>query len=120
MDIRVVNKNFAVAPQIAVDDITAIKELGYVAVINNRPDGEVEGQPLTNDIKSKALEAGLEYYDLPILSGTLPPEAIAATKSLLREINGPAFARLPEARSFARLEVETQAHRVGHGQYVRK
>lgn len=92
MDIRVVNKEFAVAPQISTDDIPALKEMGYVAVINNRPDGEVEGQPLTADIKSKALEVGLDYYDLPILSGTLPAEAIAETKSLLDKIEGPAFA----------------------------
>ena len=45
MDIRVVNKNFAVAPQITVDDIAAVKELGYVAVINNRPDGESPSEP---------------------------------------------------------------------------
>ncbi len=92
MDIRIVNDKFAVAPQITADDIAEIKSLGYIAVINNRPDGEVVDQPATGEIKATANAAGLDYYDLPINSGTLPMEAIAETRALLEKINGPVFA----------------------------
>ena len=38
MEIRQVNDDYAVSAQIAVDDITAIKEAGYRSIICNRPD----------------------------------------------------------------------------------
>lgn len=92
MDIRIVNNQFAVAPQIMPLDIAEIKANGYVAIINNRPDGESDEQPTNEKICQQAIEAGLAYYHLPILSGTLPPEAIEETKKLLTEINGPCLA----------------------------
>lgn len=92
MDYRPVTKSFAVAPQISLEDIEAIKELGYVAIINNRPDDEVPGQPTSEDIKKAAVAAGLEYHFLPILSGSLPMEAVEQTKELISKIDGPAFA----------------------------
>ncbi len=92
MDYRVVTSDFAVAPQISPDHIKEIKALGYVAIINNRPDNEVEGQPTSQEIQKLAEEAGLNYYFLPIQSGTLPMEAVEQTKELISQINGPAFA----------------------------
>ena len=43
LHIRPVNNRFAVAPQIAPEDLPAIRAAGYVAVINNRPDEEEAG-----------------------------------------------------------------------------
>ena len=45
LDIRPLNDRFAVAPQIAPEDVAAIAAAGYVAIINNRPDDEEPGQP---------------------------------------------------------------------------
>ncbi len=92
MDYKKVTSQFAVAPQITPEDVATIKSLGYVAIINNRPDGEVPGQPSNAEIKALAIASGLAYYQLPIVSGTMPPEAIAQTNTLIKSINGPAFA----------------------------
>ena len=92
MDYKTVTDQFAVAPQITVEDVVTIKSLGYVAIINNRPDGEVPGQPLKQDIKAQALAQGLQFIDLPIVSGALPMEAIEQTKATLAQIDGPVFA----------------------------
>ena len=92
MDYRVVTSDFAVAPQISPDHIKEIKALGYVAIINNRPDNEVEGQPTSEELSKLAEEAGLDYHFLPIQSGTLPMEAVEQTKELIAQIDGPAFA----------------------------
>lgn len=92
MDIRIVNNNFAVSPQITPDDLGTLKNKGYVAIINNRPDGEVDGQPLNQDISEMAKDLGLAYYHLPIISGTLPEDAISETKRILAEVEGPSFA----------------------------
>jgi len=92
MDYRTVTSDFAVAPQISPEHIKEIKALGYVAIINNRPDHEVEEQPTSDEIRIIVEEAGLDYYYLPIQSGTLPMEAVEQTKELIAKINGPAFA----------------------------
>ena len=42
-DIRPLNDRVAVAPQITPDDVAAIAAAGYVAIVNNRPDGEEPG-----------------------------------------------------------------------------
>jgi len=92
MDYKKVTDQFAVAPQITIEDVATIKALGYVAIINNRPDGEAPGQPLIQDIKSQTLAQGMQFIDLPIVSGTLPMEAIQQTKATLDQIDGPVFA----------------------------
>jgi uncharacterized protein (TIGR01244 family) len=45
LSIRPLNDRFAVAPQIAPEDVPAIAAAGYVAIVNNRPDDEEPGQP---------------------------------------------------------------------------
>lgn len=92
MNYITVTPQFAVAPQIQPEDIETIKSLGYQAIINNRPDGEVPGQPTNAAIESAAIAAGLAYHHLPITSGNLPMEAIEQTKQLINEIEGPTFA----------------------------
>ena len=89
---KTVTEYFAVAPQISPEDVETIKSLGYTAIINNRPDGEVPGQPTNAAIESAAKSAGLAYYHLPITSGQIPHDAIDQTKQLIKEIDGPTFA----------------------------
>jgi uncharacterized protein (TIGR01244 family) len=92
MDYKTVTPDFAVAPQIEPEDITKIKALGYVAIINNRPDDETPGQPETAKLAALAKEQNLGYFDIPINSGSLTPEAIEMTKNTLDSIDGPVFA----------------------------
>jgi uncharacterized protein (TIGR01244 family) len=92
MDYKTVTPEFAVAPQIQPNDIETIKNLGYVAIINNRPDDETPDQPATGSLAKMASEAGLQYYDIPIRSGTLSAEAIDETRNTINSIDGPVFA----------------------------
>jgi uncharacterized membrane protein YedE/YeeE len=41
MDIRPLTPNYAVSPQIAIEDLPAIKAAGFTTVIDNRPDAEI-------------------------------------------------------------------------------
>jgi uncharacterized protein (TIGR01244 family) len=45
MNIKWIDDRFSVSPQVVPADLAAIKAAGFVAIINNRPDGEEEGQP---------------------------------------------------------------------------
>lgn len=92
MDYRTVTENFAVAPQITLEDLNEIKRLGYVAVINNRPDNEQPGQPTSEQMQQAATAIGLSYFHLPIISGTLPSESVDETRATIAQIEGPIFA----------------------------
>jgi uncharacterized protein (TIGR01244 family) len=74
----------AVAGQLRPDDMKEIAAAGYVAVVNNRPDGEAMfGQPRTADLKKAAEAAGLVFLDLPFSGPGATPEQVRAFVDLL-------------------------------------
>jgi sulfide:quinone oxidoreductase len=91
LTIRKINERLSVAPQIAVDDLTAIADAGYSAVICNRPDGESPDQPSTEDFAAEAKKAGLEFHHIPV-SGHFPPTAVEAFGSAVDASQGPVLA----------------------------
>ena len=92
MDIRPLNDRVAVAPQIAPDDMAAIKAAGYVAVINNRPDGEEFGQPSGEDVRAAAEEAGLAYHAVPVGPAGIGQAELDAMAAALGGSDGPVLA----------------------------
>lgn len=56
----------SVAGQITPDDVAAAAAAGFVHIVNNRPDGEVAGQPAGEAIRAAATAAGLGYTAIPI------------------------------------------------------
>jgi uncharacterized protein (TIGR01244 family) len=81
-----------VGPQIQVDDLAQLKSLGIEVVINNRPDGEVAGQPTHEDMAAAAAELGLAYYFIPVSPAGLTEDNVLATQAALTETQGPVFA----------------------------
>ncbi len=71
LQIKPLTSSFSVSPQISLDDLSVIAELGYKSVINNRPDGEINGQIGNEIIREKCIELGLEYQYLPVISGKI-------------------------------------------------
>ena len=55
--------NYFVAPQIQQEDLSALKTMGFQRIINNRPDGESDDQPLSVELKAVAQDLGLEYVE---------------------------------------------------------
>lgn len=92
LDIKKINDRVSVSGQIQPSDVDAIKAAGFVAIVNNRPDGEAPDQPSSAEIKSAAQAAGLGYYDIPMGREGVSPEMVAATKTALAESDGPVFA----------------------------
>lgn len=65
---RVTNELY-VGPQIAPEQMAALKEAGFASVINNRPDGEGgPAQPTSAELERAARDAGLTYRHLPVPS----------------------------------------------------
>ena len=91
MDVKRINDHVSVSPQISPDDIPQIKAAGFVAIINNRPDGESPDQPLSATIEAAAEAAGLGYHYIPLGREGVSPEMVEETKAVLEGSTGPVF-----------------------------
>ena len=69
---------FSTAPQIQVEDVAEIAQLGFKTIINNRPD--LEGgaeQPTSDQIKKAAEKLGLAYLYIPVVPNNIQANQIA-------------------------------------------
>ncbi|MGQ7957852.1 TIGR01244 family sulfur transferase [Pseudomonas sp. SP16.1] len=82
----------AVAGQLQPADMGALAAAGFRSVVNNRPDGEGEGQPSSAEIQAAAQASGLDYYHLPVVSGQLGDADVDAFGALLDQARGPLLA----------------------------
>lgn len=92
MNIRVLNESIAVSPQIAAEDMGAIKAAGYRAIVNNRPDGEEPGQPTGEAIRQAAEAAGLSYAAIPVTHAGFGHDQLDAMAEALTAAGGPVLA----------------------------
>lgn len=91
MDLKRINDHVSVSPQISPEDVAAIKAQGFVAIINNRPDGESPDQPTSATIEQAAHAAGLAYHYIPLGRDGVSPEMVDETKQVLEGSTGPVF-----------------------------
>ncbi len=82
----------AVAAQLQPADMGTLAAAGFRSVINNRPDGEGEGQPSSAEMQAAAHASGLEYHHLPVVSGQIGDADVAAFAELLAQVRGPVLA----------------------------
>lgn len=101
----------AVAPQPAKDDFQRIAAAGFRTVINNRPDGEEQGQLGHEDAAEAARQAGLAYHYLPVNSGEITAEDLAAFARLLNESKGSVLAYCRSGMRSTMLWALTQTRR---------
>ena len=92
MDLRQITEDFAVAPQIEIEDFTALANAGFRTVINNRPDDEIDDALSSKQMAQAAAEAGLAYHYLPYFPGAMTPELVSEFEALLARVDGPVFA----------------------------
>jgi uncharacterized protein (TIGR01244 family) len=89
---RPMTVDFAVSPQIAEADFSALALAGYKTIINNRPDGEEVGQ-LTAEMAQQLAEAnGLTYVHIPVKIPELTVETVEQFGAAIKENPGPILA----------------------------
>lgn len=91
MDLKRINDHVSVSGQIRPEDVAALKAAGFVAIVNNRPDGESPDQPAGAEIEAAAKAAGLGYYSIPLGREGVSPDMVEQTKSVLEGSAGPVF-----------------------------
>ncbi len=111
MDIKVLNKELAVAPQISANDLQAIASAGYRSIICNRPDGEAADQPGFSEIAQAAVQLGLKTRYLPVESGKVTDAQADTFGSLMTELPGPVLAYCRTGTRSATLWALSQAGR---------
>jgi len=92
LDLKRINDHVSVSGQISPGDIAALKAQGFVAIINNRPDGESPDQPDGAEIEAAAKAAGLGYYAIPLGREGVNADMVERTKAALEASDGPVFA----------------------------
>jgi uncharacterized protein (TIGR01244 family) len=91
LELKRINDHVSVSPQISPDDIAAIKAAGFVAIINNRPDGESPDQPSSATMQAAVEAAGLSYHYIPLGRDGVSPAMVEETKAVLEGSTGPVF-----------------------------
>ncbi len=91
-DFRRLSDTVWASPQISLEELAQAKADGFTSVINNRPDGEEEGQPSSAEIGAAAKELGLGYRYIPVTGGGMTPDKVAETVAALEEAEGPTLA----------------------------
>jgi uncharacterized protein (TIGR01244 family) len=76
-----------VVGQIQPGDVAELAECGVTIIVNNRPDGEEEGQPTGAEIEAAAQAAGVDYAHIPI-ADTFSKEKVAALGEALANAKG--------------------------------
>jgi uncharacterized protein (TIGR01244 family) len=90
-DIRQVTEDFAVAPQLSPEDMPEAAARGFKLVVNNRPDGEAEGQPSSVEMQAAAKAAGLDYRHIPVRGGPGAAE-VSGMQAAIEDAQGPVLA----------------------------
>lgn len=80
--IRQIDDKTLISGQLAPDEVAGLKAQGVTLLINNRPDNEDAGQPLSAEMEAAARAAGLDYRHIPIRFGIGPSEVEAMREAL--------------------------------------
>ena len=89
---RRVADGFFVAPQLSASDFVAARAAGIRTIINNRPDGEAIDQLDDAEARELAAENGLAYVFVPVVSGRMGPDQVAAFRDAVAANPGPYLA----------------------------
>lgn len=91
--INPISADFAVAPQLSAEDMSAVAAAGYKSVIINRPDFEGgPDQPASADVIAAGKAAGLQVVYQPVVSGAMSAADVTRFSELLEQLPAPVLA----------------------------
>ena len=80
--IRQLDEHSFISAQIDPAEMAAFKAQGVTMIVNNRPDGEDEGQPTSAAIEAAAAAHGIAYRHVPIARGMGPSDVEAMREAI--------------------------------------
>ena len=118
LDVKRINDQVSVSPQISPDDLPTLKAAGFTTIINNRPDGESPDQPSSATMQAAAEKAGLTYHYIPLGREGVSPRMVEDTKAALEGSNGPVLAFCRSGTRSTTLWALAQAGKMPAGEIV--
>ena len=82
----------SISPQLTPDDFASLAARGVHMVINNRPDGEENGQLPAAEAARIAAAHGMDYRHIPVTLAGLSEGDVAQFEQALRDADGPVHA----------------------------
>jgi sulfide:quinone oxidoreductase len=92
MDIKALTPHLSISPQVMVAELEAVAQMGFKAIICNRPDGEGPDQPSFKEIQTAALALGIQMSYLPAEAGKVSDADGKAFGELLATLPAPVLA----------------------------
>jgi len=92
MQINTLTPEYSVAGQISPDDVVAVKQAGFTAIICNRPDEEIGPGENAETIRAAAEAAGLSFTYNPVSNGGLTPQNVTLQGDAIASATGPVLA----------------------------
>ncbi len=92
MDLKKISPSLSVSAQIFPAQLESIAAEGFKTLINNRPDKEVDEQPLTAELAAEAARHGMVLVDHPVIPGLLTADDVAGFAEILKTAQGPVLA----------------------------
>lgn len=89
MAIKPLSPTFAVSPQLSPADVKLAAEMGYRAIVSNRPDGEDAGQPTAAEMAALAAQYGLGFAHVPATSGAVTAADADRMRDALAQLDSP-------------------------------
>ena len=80
------------SPQMSTQDVAEAARQGVSLLINNRPDGEEEGQPSGDEIAAAAIANGMDYVAIPVGHAGFGEAQVQAMADALDKVDGTALA----------------------------
>jgi sulfide:quinone oxidoreductase len=92
MELKSLTADLSVSPQLIPQDMQAVKDAGFRAIICNRPDGEGADQPTFEEVAKAAAKVGIDAVYLPIVAGKVSDADAVAFNTAMAELPGPVVA----------------------------
>ena len=92
MQINEITQDISVSPQISLQDVSRLNELGFKTIICNRPDGESDDQIEMQSIKDTAQKHDIDFIFQPVVSGAVSDEQVLAFKQAVANAKKPILA----------------------------
>ena len=92
MNIRYLDKEFAIAPQVAPEAVPNLRDAGIATIICNRPDGEGNGQPSFAEVAEEARRHGVVAHYLPVVPGKITVRDVEAFVAIVADASKPVLA----------------------------
>jgi uncharacterized protein (TIGR01244 family) len=111
---RKVTDDVSISGQITVANVKALKEQGFRAIINLRPDDESPDQSRYAQLQNAAHEAQLDYGYAPVKKGaSIPANAPKTLNNILEQMPKPALVFADTPDHAARVWALAEASRTG-------